>query len=309
MKKKVLMSIAILTLVATCLVMLVSCGKPEEKNIGGGGELPDTGDMPIAEQYLAVDLFNQAYANYLTASDYKRTTYYSNENDKLNFYIKTSRKVNAAADKLFYEEVVLLVGSSMLSQNESKRVYYNGDTAYAAYDKNRPNQGNIPGTGEGDAIFNVVNWLDWSNYADVAYFAGSPVAKNNIKEEFMGYDIKLANMASTHDNKVRVKDGTYYLTLTVDCMSASAAEKHAKALSLMGARYNATNITFLGNTTISVAIKEINGKMMLTTVNIDENINGKIAIYTKDCVLKTKNTFDYTAGAGNMTNGELKNLA
>lgn len=304
MKKKLFVSIALLTLVATMIVTLVAC-KPKKLEVNNLTELPKTYEgMEVVEEMNALDLFNEAYANFLAADDYKRIQNYSMESKVMNMYIHSNRKING--NKVYQSEVVL--GSGVMKLHEGRKLYFDGDKAWSLYfnDEKR-----VPGKGEDK--FAVTEWIDFREYnlEDNNNKEAAPT-KKKIKEHMVSYDTsKLANMAANNNNTVYTKEGLYYFTLTIDCSKEAMSTIHTKVVEDIIEKTGGKkeDLKMNENTTIQVAVEMINDKPMIRALQTVEKYSGKLAVFSADIVQIYTNEFDWSKGAGVATAEELGNLA
>ena len=104
-----------------CLLFCACKGIDNELEI----KFPQSFDQNDATDLDAIKLYNEALKNFTEQDNYMRTQYYSFDSDMFDMQIKTIRKING--DKIYNEEVV--IGKGVMSLNEGKKVYFDGDNA------------------------------------------------------------------------------------------------------------------------------------------------------------------------------------
>lgn len=297
MKKKLFLVMVIA--LSLCLLFCACKGIDNELEI----KFPQSFDPSDATDLDAVELYNEALENFAKQDNYLRTQYYSFESSWFDMQIKTIRKING--DKIYNEEVV--IGKGVMSLNEGKKVYFDGNNAYSLYFND---DSVVPGDGED--IFAVSKWSDLGAY-DAERYGDAAETKLSYKESLLAYNVSGKEaLAADCDTTVYEVDGVYYFTLEIDCSEEAMKTMQAAVAQNIAEKTggSADDLKMISNTIIKVAVivdEQEGAKFAL--IETQEQFDGKISIFTaKDCKQTYSMTFDYGDAAA-ITQDDIKGVA
>lgn len=300
---KRLITVLVIVLLAVLSCSLITACKEKPKVVSTDDDYLGTSDENLrVEGMSAFDLFSEAYANWLDDKGYLRE-------ETLNFSVsskflglmgtrvmQTTRKVDG--DRIHNFEITLGDGVTA-DMTSAKKYYYDGSGAYIVTTSEKKNMD------FGSTRFSVRQWNDFEP------FDGDVQSENAfLVRRWTVYDLtKRESLAKDHNDAVYAANGNYYFTLTVDCGIEALKKYQPALLAEYTANMSASESTYsMENTTVDVAVREIDGKMKFVAWYRTETYTGK----AKDkmevtCKETCYNKLTYT-GYG-ITDAELLNLA
>lgn len=299
--KKIISAILLIAVIAVFAVSFVACAKEGSTDIKASDEnLGNYEGLDVAEGMSAYDLIMEAYNNWINDTNYVRDETFKFQAG--NFATRDSHLVRkVVGDKIYSEEIIY--GTGMDSGSCAKRYYFDGENAY-----------NLINTNKKDLTFDKdTGKLSTSKWGDFAPFTGDVKEENRVMTEHLTtYDFsKKEYLSDKHDDKVYVKDGIYYCTMTLDCSTEMMTTVHRAALdeflSMTGAKEEGFTIE---DTTIDFAIANVDGKYKFMIWKRNEKYQGnhKDIGFIKVSCEQTCLSY-YTYNTAEITAQDLLNLA
>lgn len=282
------------------LIFAVACDKEFTELTAKDENLGNYEGLDVAEGMSAYDLVMEAYNNWITDTNYVREEYFAfaaNDGAVATRDSYLVRKV--VGDKLYSQEIIY--GTGFDKGTCAKKYYYDGSKAFAS---NNTNKKDITF----DKETSQVSTAAWGEFSP---FTGDIKEENRVmKEHLTTYDISSKdNLSDAHDDKVYVKDGVYYCTITIDCSEEMMRTIHRAALEefmdMTGAREKGFKID---NTTIDFAIGKVDGKMKFLIWRRNEKYSGINASIPFEVPCRQTCISYYTYGSAEITADDLAGL-
>lgn len=299
MRKKLLI-IAVLAIMSFSLVFAVACDKEFTELTAKDENLGNYEGLDVAEGMSAYDLVMEAYNNWITDTNYVRDEYFAfaaNDGVIATRDSHLTRKI--VDDKIYSEEIIY--GTGFDTGSCAKKYYFDGANAYFTNNTNKK-----------DLTFNEeTKALSTASWGEFAAFTGDINEENRVMTEHLTtYDISSRdNLSDAHDDKVYVKDGVYYCTITIDCSEEMMKTVHRAAfeefLDMTGAKAEGFSIQ---DTTIDFAIGNVDGKMKFLIWKRNESYSGKHAAIPLTVSCKQTCLSYYSYGKAEITADDLAGL-
>lgn len=308
--RRILIVAAAIILCITLTVTLLSCTKDRLKVDYDIDFDTAFNTYDKADGLSAYDIFISAYNNYVNDRSYSFTEYFDFSAKAIGIEVATQqRKIikKVDGDKIYENRVV--VGTGEGKENKASKFYYDGSNAFEI---NIDDKNIVPNKGEGEEIFNVTDYGNYSPYKGSANEL--EVTIKEYREKICYYDFtKREYLSDNHDDNVYTKDNVYYLTISFDSSkdamnSFNSASRDAFISSLGIADKDKDSLKLTEDSVYKMAIVKASGEYRIIGMQLIETYEGKAKGFTAKAQNKDTFIFDYTEKGYKINSSDIAGL-
>ncbi len=259
----------------------------------------------IVEGLGAYDLFTQALDNYNNANNFAHVFSLDFKAGLLPIVLASQQTIEIVKyqeGKVFKQ--VTKQGTGLGEVYEGSRFYFDGTNGYEVVDTT---EDRFPELGD----------EDWTGLEFAPFSSENETAIEKAEDilNFSSYVIDEDNLSPSHNDKVYLLDGKYYISITINCLGIQTGTIQKSVedaiMGALGDNIIPDTLVWKADSVLTLEISKIDGNYYITASSLYEKYTAKQAgtnINTGG-EQTTSGTYAYTSAAATITSEELLKLA